>query len=490
MDIATPPPGGLAQLVRDAAARTPTAPAVHCGPITVTYRELDELADRYAQALRESEVAPGDRVLIWAEKAPEVVAVMQAALRVGAIYVPIAPANPAARVETIAQHCAPALIVTDAARAGRITLRDNRSVELGELLAESSAPGPRADRPVDPDDIAYILFTSGSTGEPKGVCISHRNASAFIDWATAEIGVVAADRLASHAPFNFDLSVFDLYAAFRAGASVDLIPGELAYAAEPLAQFLCERGITIWYSVPSAMQLMLRHGSLLDRDAPNVLRTCLFAGEPFPVTDLLAVRRAWPHIRIFNWYGPTETNVCTSYEVTVADLDRERAVPIGTPASGAVVTLDSSSEGEIVVSGPTVMAGYWGATPHRGPYRTGDLGRYDDAGRLEYIGRRDGMVKVRGHRLELGDVESALSAHPAVAAVAVVVLGTGIDARLHAVVIARDDAQRPTLLALKSHCAARLPTYMIVDTLSVVDELPRTANGKLDRAELVAAHSD
>ncbi|MEU0505488.1 AMP-binding protein [Nocardia sp. NPDC005998] len=474
----------LAELVIAAAARTPAAPAVHCGPVTVSYRELDDMTRGYAAALVELGVAPGDRVLIWAEKSVEVIALMQAALRIGAIYVPLAPANPAARVELIADSCSATLLVTDAARASRISLPRTRSVEFAAL--HTNAPGAECHRP-DLDDPAYILFTSGSTGAPKGVCLSHRNALAFVEWAVAATGLVAADRLANHAPFNFDLSVFDLYGAFRAGAAVDLITSDQAYAADVLVEFLCDRAITVWYSVPSALQLMMRYGALLHRAEPQLLRTCVFAGEPFPIADLLSLRTAWPNVRMFNWYGPTETNVCASYEVTARDLTRERAVPIGAAASRALLTLDPADEGEIVVDGPTVMLGYWGLPPHRGPYRTGDLARANDAGQLEYIGRRDAMVKVRGHRVELGDVESVLLAHPAVAAVAATVLGTGLDARLHAVVVPHDADAPPTLLALKAHCAAQLPTYLLIDSLSLVDELPRTANGKLDRTELAAA---
>jgi len=473
----------LHELVAAAARRTPDAPAVHAGDATATYAELDRLADDYASALAALGVRPGDRVLIWADKGIDTVALMQGALRAGAVYVPVAPSNPAPRVRRIADGCAPALIVADEqARgadgpAGRVT---GRVAGFAEVLAHAGGPAP-APR-VDPGDPAYILYTSGSTGEPKGVCLSHRNAMAFVTWAAAETRLTGHDRLSGHAPFNFDLSVFDLYGAFHAGAAVDLIPAELAYAAEPLTEFLFGRGITVWYSVPSALQLMMRYGGLLDRPAPPALRVCVFAGEPFPTAGVLRLLEAWPGVRLFNWYGPTETNVCTSYEVTEADKDRRGPLPIGAPASGDRVTLD---DGEIVVDGPTVMLGYWGGPPQRGPYRTGDLGRYDERGLLEYAGRRDAMVKVRGHRVEPGEIEAALAAHPAVAAVAVLVVGAGVDARLHAVVVPAP-GERPGLLALKAHCAARLPRYMIIDSLAVRDELPRTPNGKIDRAALLA----
>ncbi|MFI1568578.1 amino acid adenylation domain-containing protein [Streptomyces sp. NPDC020490] len=480
----------LHQLVIDSARRAPDSPAVRTSQGVHSYGELDELADRYAAALHRRGVRPGDRVVLWTHKTVDAVALMQGALRVGAVYVPVSANNPAARVQRIAEGCSPALVVADAdgvRRAADAGWPDALPLAAFDDVRDEA---PAADAPPvhdnQPDDPAYILYTSGSTGEPKGVCISHRNALSFVRWAVAETGLTDADLLSNHAPFNFDLSVFDLYGAFQAGASVFLIPEGLAYDPAQLGALLREQRISVWYSVPSALVLMMQRGDLLAGDPPEALRVCVFAGEPFPIQQVHELRKAWPDVRMFNWYGPTETNVCTSYEVTERDLGSTRALPIGAPASGDRIRLHPprAREGEIVVSGPTVMLGYWGREPQQGPYFTGDIGRMGPDGMLEYVGRRDQMVKVRGHRIELGDVESVVAAHPRVRAAACVVVGSGLDARIHAVVVP-EGPKAPGLLELKRDCASRLPLYMVVDAVHVVDAFPLTANGKTDRQALV-----
>ncbi|MFF4761619.1 amino acid adenylation domain-containing protein [Streptomyces sp. NPDC001292] len=478
----------LHQLVADAALRTPDALAVHAADGCVTYRELDALADRYSAALTARGVRPGDRVVLWAGKSTHAVAMMQACLRRGAIYVPVTESNPAARITRIGQGCGCALTVTDAAGAERAAgsrWTAGTLVTFEELLAEGEGAPP----PVggSPDDPAYILYTSGSTGEPKGVCLSHRNALAFVTWACEQLELGPRDRLANHAPFNFDLSVFDLYAAFHSGAAVYLISQEMAYAPEQLVRYLRRHELTVWYSVPSVLSLMMAKGGLFDEVPPPALRVCLFAGEPFPLPLVQQLRAQWPDVRMFNWYGPTETNVCTSYEVTADDLLRSTPLPIGTVCCGDSTTLvphEREGEYELLISGPTVMLGYWGREPHAGPYPTGDIVRVGEDGNLEYTGRRDHMVKVRGQRVELGEVESVIGAHPAVADAAVLVIGSGLDAALHAVVTKKDPEVPLSLLALKEWSAQRLPSYMILDALHVVDELPRTENGKKDRRRM------
>jgi clorobiocin biosynthesis protein CloN4 len=471
----------LHQLAIEAAARYPERPAVAGADGVMRYADLDQRANALAARMRAAGVTRGDRVVIWAEKSPDIIAAMQAVLRLGAAYVPVDPATPAARAAAVIGDCAARLVCAAGQRPP--SGPDVPCLDVTERLP--GGPEPVNER-ADADDLAFILYTSGSTGMPKGVCISHRNARAFVDWGAAELAADPADRFANHAALTFDLSVLDIYAAFARGAMVYLIPGELAYAPKRLVELLHEQRISVWYSVPSALTLMIREGGLLDRPAPAALRALLFAGEPFPIAQVRKLA-AWTSARLLNLYGPTETNVCTSHRVGPADLERDRPVPIGVAASGDTVrairpdggNAGPGEEGELYVEGPTVMLGYWGREPHRGPYPTGDVVRMLPDGSFDYVGRRDLMVKVRGYRVELGDVESALATHPDVEEAAVVATGAGLEAFVVPVA-----GRVPGVLTLKRHSAERLPAYMIADRIHVVAGLPRNGNGKVDRAAL------
>jgi amino acid adenylation domain-containing protein len=477
----------------NAAGKSPDSTAVMDPRGPVSYGELDQWANTVARRLRNAGVTQGDRVVIWAEKSAAVIAAMQAVLRLGAAYVPVDGTTPAGRAGSIARDCAARAVLTN--RPDQIVAEVCADVVVDSIEQPSDTDTDPVNTVVSCDDLAYILYTSGSTGTPKGVCISHRNAMAFIDWAVAELDPYENDRFSNHAPLTFDLSVLDLYAAFAVGASVHLVPAELAYAPVQLVDFLYEHQITVWYSVPSALTLMMREGGLLSRPAPPSLRAVLFAGEPFPIAQVRMLAE-WTSAVLMNLYGPTETNVCTFHTVTPQDVQRDRPLPIGTAASGDVVWVERADgsraavgeEGELIVDGPTVMLGYWGKEPQEGSYRTGDIVRALPGAAFEYLGRRDHMVKVRGHRVELGEVEAVLTAHPDVAEATVVVAGVGIAARLVAFVVPRQGC-KPGILALRQHSAQRLPRYMLADEVRVLAEMPRTHNGKVDRRALEATAS-
>jgi amino acid adenylation domain-containing protein len=496
----------LRNLLIDSAQKMPDAIAVNTYGQATTYGELDELTNLYAHALARLGVERGDRVGIWLGKSAMSVAAMQAVLRLRAIYVPLDPLSPAERIRTIVRDCDMHALVTTKQCAETLLMADLQQITClyvdGEkpgihwenLLQGQDQPLPNMFEPelALADEIAYLLYTSGSTGKPKGVCISNRNALAFIEWAAQILEATSADRIANHAPFHFDLSVLDLYVAFSVGATVYLIPDEISSIPQRLVSLLVQEALTVWYSVPSVLVLMTEYAGLLD--LPTLpLRALLFAGEPFPIKYLSRLyQRYGSMLRFFNLYGPTETNVCTYYEVTDIPENWNKPVPIGKACSGDDVWAESAAgtlvqpgeEGELIVAGPTVMVGYWGQQPHGDkPYRTGDLVQLLDDGNYTYVGRCDQQVKVRGYRIEPGDIETVLEGHSAIGEAAVLVIGRDLDARLVAFVVYAKN-KTFSLLEVKKLCSENLPRYMIVDDIYPISALPRTRNGKIDRLVL------
>ncbi len=495
-------------LIRTAQQR-PDAVAICAGATSTTYDELNRLAGTLASFMTAKGVLKQDRVALCLDKGPKAIAVMQGALRIGAAYVPLDPLAPTTRMRQILKDCGVRLVVATAACIESLLASETQELDTVEFLVADQDAGPVCERKsswgelsahaqcqasaleCEDDDLAYILYTSGSTGTPKGVCLSHKNALAFVDWAYEMSKPTSADRFSSHAPFHFDLSVLDLYVAFKAGACVVVIADADAYLPDRLVRILLDERITVWYSVPSVWVLMMQHGQLLSARAPS-LRLILFAGEPFPVPHLCRLMEHFPQAAYWNLFGPTETNVCTAYQV--ASIPRDvRSIPIGKAVCGNRAWVQTEDQrcgsvgdsGELYIDGPTVMLGYWGAERVSGkPYATGDMVRIGQDGNYLYMGRRDSMLKVRGHRIEPQEVESVLETHPAVQRAAVVKDGEGTNARLVAVLQIRAKARAPTLLELKRLCAENLPRSMIIDSVRVIEEMPLNRNGKLDRKAL------
>ncbi|HEX5095553.1 MAG TPA: AMP-binding protein, partial [Acidimicrobiia bacterium] len=313
-------PGTLLHRRLEASARDrPDAIAVVDGDRSFTYAQLAADASRVAHLLRECGIRRGDRVGLYLEKSYEGIAGVYGTLAAGAAYVPLDPRGPAPRLGYIAADCGLTCLLSS--RAHRARVRDlcangalvEHLVLLDELPPVPASPLSSAAGATE-DDLAYILYTSGSTGVPKGVMLSHRNALAFVDWAVAVTGAGPEDRLSSHAPLHFDLSVFDLYAASSVGAALVLVPHKVALFPIEQTRFIAANEITVWYSVPSTLSMMVEKGGLARGDLPS-LRTVIFAGEVFPTRYLHALMTLLPHVEFWNWYGPTETNVCTGYRV-------------------------------------------------------------------------------------------------------------------------------------------------------------------------------
>lgn len=511
----------LGGLLAESAARRPDHPAVESeSGETLTFAELDRAADRLATRLARWGVGRGDRVGLFLPKGIEAVSSIHGVLRSGAAYVPVDPTAPVPRgagifadggvkAVVVAAELVPALKQAwQGPRAlprlivvGQKEVASPSEDSSWEEVMADNAPTPL---PPDyhPDDLAYVLYTSGSTGKPKGVMLSHANAFTFLDWCDEALGPREDDRFSSHAPFHFDLSVFDLFVPCRHAATLVVIGESLGKDPARLGEFFRQRRLSVWYSAPSILALMSQHGGLERADFPEP-RVVLFAGEVFPVAPLKRLRNLWPNAELWNLYGPTETNVCTAYKVPDR-LDPERAepLPIGPvcpPLTAKVVDehgeeVSPGALGELVIAGPGVMRGYFGqpeltaAAFFRGAegppwYRTGDLVVDDGTGCFVFHGRRDRMVKKRGYRIELGEIESALHRHDGVVRAAVVAKSDEAGVSISAFVAMKPDS-KGSIIAMKRHCTTYLPHYMVPDTITFLPDLPRTSTDKVDYQSL------
>ena len=498
----------LSQLLTRSAARYPDKVSVVQDPRHYTYRELDEASNRFANLLREAGVRRGDRVGLYVEKSLEAVAALFGISKLGAAYVPLDPGAPAQRIAYIVSDCRMKAVISTKAKPAPPGEFQAIAVDDEAVLAAASPAAPPDPGAIE-SDLALILYTSGSTGNPKGVMISHRAVMTFIDWASGIFDVRPEDRAANHAPFHFDLSTFDLFVSIKAGARVVLLPSTLSIFPASMAKFIAEQRISIWYSVPSALTRLVLYGNLARFDLSH-LRAILFAGEVFPVKYLRQLMDLVPHAGYYNLYGPTETNVCTWYKVENLDPERTGPVPIGRAcANSEIIVLNEENQrvqagevGELCVRGPGLMTGYWGLPertaqsltpyvvhPHLGPepiYRTGDLVREEVGGNYTYLGRRDNQIKSRGYRIELGEIETVLYGHPDIEEAAVIPIPDDeIGNQIKAFVVLRNGQSLGTN-ALEAYCAARLPKYMVPHQLEVRAALPKTSTGKVDKVHLQA----
>lgn len=512
--------------LEDAAAARPDHVAVIDGDRSMTYRELDERANQVANLLISLGVEKGDRVGIYLRKSMEAVVGIYGAMKAGATYVSLDPSAPESRVGYIATNCGIRHILTGkekrrswakvvehgAADLEHVVVLNteelDREVPGVKLHAATAADEHAVTKPdvwVTQQDLAYIIYTSGSTGDPKGVMLSHLNCRGFVDWTVDEYGVHQDDIVSSHAPLHFDLSTFDLFGAASAMATLVLVPPKISVFPVEVARFIETHQISVWYSVPSILTMLVEHGNL-DVGALPSIRVMLFAGEVFPTKYLSRLMKLLPHALFANLYGPTETNVCTAYTVPEPPPEDGPTISIGS-AIGNVdcfVMGEDGNEvakgevGELYVRGPTVMRGYWGdvgrtkarlVVDPRDPefgdpvYATGDLVQEMDDGNYKFLGRRDNQIKSRGYRIELGDIETAINAHPDTVECAVVAVPDEfISNRIHAFVAVKAEIAD---VDMTKFISGLVPKYMIPERFYWRDGvLPKTSTGKIDRKGL------
>jgi len=481
----------------------------------LTYRELNERAKRIAGFLAKQGVRAGDRVGLVLPKNTAALTAVFGIMKAGAAYVPVDWTGPAERIRTILKDCQVRALFLDSSRPELadtaetvIWLSRDKNTSSEEPIFSWDIALQHAPLAIDsdarqPDDLAYILYTSGSTGIPKGVMLTHRNAMSYVDWCSEVFVPSENDRFSSHAPFHFDLSILDIYVPIKHGASVHLIPDELGKNPKDLARFIASRQLTVWYSTPATLSLLAEFGQLNQHNY-SPLRLVLFAGEVFPVKQLRRLVTHWSRPAYYNLYGPTETNVCTFARIpTPIPEERTNPYPIGGPCSHcASLVVDPSGvpvipgeEGLLYISGPSVFSGYWNRPKETAEaflerdgtrwYNTGDVVEQNGDDGFLYVGRRDRMVKRRGYRIELDEIESCLYRHPAIKAAAVVsVPNTESGVRIVSY-LATAENSRPSIVEMKRFCNDHLPSYMNPDVFVFVDSLPRTSTNKVDYQSLI-----
>ncbi|MGA3540392.1 Pls/PosA family non-ribosomal peptide synthetase [Micromonosporaceae bacterium DT194] len=478
--------------------RHPDRIALECGDQRLTYRELDERANRLAHHLRGLGIGSGRRVAILLQRSVETYVALLAVGKAGAAFVPIDPESPPDRIAYIAQDSAVDLLLTSPELIDRTAGLDRLALLVGECL---TGPAHRPPHDLDPDPSAYVIYTSGSSGRPKGVEVAQSSICNFLDVVPTVYDVRPGDRVYQGMTIAFDFSIEEIWPTWAVGATLVAGPTDSRRLGAELADFLDEARITVLYCVPTLL-------ATIPRELPRI-RNLLVGGEACP--GQLVERWSRPGRRILNTYGPTEATVTAIW----CELRPGRPVTIGRPLpTYSAVLLDEVGQpvpdgevGEICIGGPGLARGYVGrpeltaerfimhsAVPGGRLYRTGDLGRLTADGEIEYLGRADAEVKIRGHRVDLGEIESVLLEDPAVA-----------EAVAALVPVAEDpDAPRELTIYLVSAEAAggvrenddalvarlgdtlrqRLPAYMVPSFADVIPALPTMPSGKVDRSRL------
>jgi amino acid adenylation domain len=506
-----------------AAKRYPLNTALVTETERLTYADLHTAVNRLARLLREVGCQDGDRIAILAPKSAEAIIAMLAALNARCLYVPVDTQNPVDRAVRIVDACRPRVILATAAAAplldavvaaspvaqaatlgwlgGEVPKGPTFSFGPSDVASQSDAP---LRLPGDPERRAHILFTSGSTGQPKGVVIQHASVCTFVDWAVDYFGIAAGDRLSGHAPLHFDLSTFDIFGALTTGAELHPVPQSLIVLPANLAGFIREHELTQWFSVPSVLNYMARLGAVREYDFP-LLKRVMWCGEALPTPSLIHWMQRLPHVKFTNLYGPTEATIASSYHtVPVCPDDPAAPIPIGVPCRGErLYVLDDNGLpaapgeiGHLFIAGAGLAEGYWedpektkaafipeyGTSDGSLMYRTGDLARMGADGLVHFVGRADTQIKSRGHRIELGEIEASLATIDGLKESAVVAVDEGgFEGAVICCAYTLTDGTAMSSREIRMLLAKRLPPYMLPARWAALDVLPKNANGKIDK---------
>ncbi len=493
----------LHQLFEAQVDRGPERVALRAGATTLSYAELDQRANRLARALRERGACRGQRVGLCIDRGADMVVAVLGILKSGAAYVPLDPSFPESRLRFMVDDAQLALLVSNSALAGFLGLSRERQLLLdadaGTIASASDARGPVDASAGQPSDPAYVIYTSGSTGKPKGVVIPHRAVVNFLTAMAREPGLAVDDVLASVTTLSFDIAVLELHLPLTLGASVVIATHQETVDGPALASLLERCRATVMQATPVTWRLLLEAGW-----RPRTAFKALVGGETMPKD--LADQLIACGVELWNMYGPTETTV---WSTCARISDTSNGITIGKPIANTTIRILEARKnlcpigvhGELCIGGDGVALGYWnrpeltaerfipdpfGATPGSRLYCTGDRARWRNDGTLEHLGRLDCQIKLRGFRIEPGEIEAVLAQHPSVRETTVIAREDSPgDKRLVAYLAAEDPAS-DLADPLRALLRAALPEYMVPSHFVLLKALPRTPNGKLDRQALPA----
>jgi len=448
------------------------------GDRQLSYSQLQQQVSQLSAVFLSKE-ANYARIAIALDRGIDASIAILATLSIGACYIPLDLKNPVKRLSYIVNDADVQCVIGK----GPCPSWLNKSglwldiEQLPSLATELTQAQAIAD-----DTLAAILYTSGSTGMPKGVALSHKAIQNFSEWAADCFNLCHTDQIASLAPFHFDLSTFDLFSSLSRGATVHFVPANLSFSPSRLTAWLQQQKITVWYTVPSILSFIALKGSLDNTPLPQ-LRSILFAGEVFPTPLLIKLCEHLPEVDFYNLYGPTETNVCCYWPVNRKQLQAEQPIPIGIAACNATLSVDSDSS-ELLVKSDNNLSGYWQqgqlipACEVDNTYHTGDKVSLNQQGEYCYHGRLDRMLKCSGYRVEPAEIEQVILQQPNVENCAVIGLkdSTSGHRPATAIVLKTEGELSDISKAVKQ----QLPSYMHPCKFLLLDSLPYLANGKTD----------